>query len=327
MQREKQMNGIGYRVTGFEMVPVDKLRTGAAAAGQVTDDDDRDAVCASVEDIGVLQPLIVRAAKDGAYEVLDGCGRLMAALQAHLEELPCVIVECDDDARLAMHVNTMGRKRSTGSRVLSYVEANWERVAAAKQADAKYKQGGTPSRDGVPLEKGLDDMQRWTVRAISERLGVSDKDVSYAIELAQCRRDGTYPDICVHGRYGEHAAITDRDDAAALSKAYSGVLTGRLPIRRWAAAFAGRVNSQGGGKAATNYSVLARRSAISLLACLEKWASIQWESPRVREDTEKALAAMMANLPEVCRETLIGVIPAAWPKGEAATLRRALGGK
>lgn len=324
MQSEKKTNGnaIGYEVKGFQMLPVRALRPGDAAASMVADDDDRDAVNASVSDIGILQPLIVRQCDDGAYEVLDGVGRLRAAVLAEIESLPCVIVECADDKRMAMHVNTMGRKRSTGSRVLSYVEANWGQVCAAKKAVASLHTTGV-SRD-TPVDA---DLERWTVAQISKRLGVSNKDVSYAIELAQCHRDVVYPDICVHGRYGEHKAIEDSDDEAALSKAYSGVLTGRLPIRRWAAAFAGRVNSQGGGKAATNYSVLARRSAISLLSCLEQWASIKWESPRVREDTEKALAAMMANLPEVCRETLIGLIPATWPKGETANLRRALGGK
>jgi ParB family chromosome partitioning protein len=55
----------------------------------------------SIRENGVLQPLIVRPASNGCYELIAGERRLRAARMAGLDELPCVIRQADDHTAAA----------------------------------------------------------------------------------------------------------------------------------------------------------------------------------------------------------------------------------
>ncbi len=66
----------------------------------VFDEDDLAELAASVRDIGVLQPIVVRRAAGGGYELVMGERRLRAAKAAGLERIPAIIRETDDDALL-----------------------------------------------------------------------------------------------------------------------------------------------------------------------------------------------------------------------------------
>jgi ParB family transcriptional regulator, chromosome partitioning protein len=57
---------------------------------------------ASVRAHGVLQPLLVRAAADGGYELIAGERRLTAAGQAGLKEVPVRVIVADDTQALQM---------------------------------------------------------------------------------------------------------------------------------------------------------------------------------------------------------------------------------
>lgn len=88
-------------------LPVDLLTIGE----DVRLDEDQEALAelaASIVDLGVLQPLIVRAAGDG-WEVVAGRRRLAAARMADLSEVPCIVRELDDerafDAALAENLH------------------------------------------------------------------------------------------------------------------------------------------------------------------------------------------------------------------------------
>lgn len=76
-------------------LPVDRLTIGE----DVRLDEDSDALAelaASIVELGVLQPLIVRKAEDG-WEVVAGRRRLSAARIADLATVPCIVRELDDD--------------------------------------------------------------------------------------------------------------------------------------------------------------------------------------------------------------------------------------
>lgn len=78
-----------------EDLPVDRLTIGE----DVRLDEDADALAelaASIADLGVLQPLIVRAAGDG-WEVVAGRRRLSAARIVDLDVVPCIVRVLDDD--------------------------------------------------------------------------------------------------------------------------------------------------------------------------------------------------------------------------------------
>ena len=59
-------------------------------AGVITTESIQDLVC-SIKEQGVLQPIIVREAVGNQYEIIAGERRYRAALEANLNEIPCVI--------------------------------------------------------------------------------------------------------------------------------------------------------------------------------------------------------------------------------------------
>ena len=89
--------------------------------------------------------------------------------------------------------------------------------------------------------------------AISEALGVSQKDTLLAIDLLRSheRREGlekrTGPLVETGKKLEEGSA-----ELAAIDEAWAGVLAGTMPIRRWKAAVGGKAATKGVGRAATN---------------------------------------------------------------------------
>jgi ParB family chromosome partitioning protein len=61
---------------------------------------DLDDLVGSIERHGVLEPLLVRARRDGGFELISGERRFHAALRAGLEEVPCVELELTDQQAL-----------------------------------------------------------------------------------------------------------------------------------------------------------------------------------------------------------------------------------
>jgi ParB family transcriptional regulator, chromosome partitioning protein len=55
-----------------------------------------DELASSIEQLGVLQPLLVRESSSGEYELVAGERRLRAARKAGLTEVPVLLVEADD---------------------------------------------------------------------------------------------------------------------------------------------------------------------------------------------------------------------------------------
>src|SRR5205814_2724559 len=66
---------------------------------RVFENEPLDALAASIREVGVLQPVVVRAT-DGGYELVAGERRLRAAKQAGLATIPAVIRQSDDSEGL-----------------------------------------------------------------------------------------------------------------------------------------------------------------------------------------------------------------------------------
>jgi ParB family chromosome partitioning protein len=67
---------------------------------QVFDDDALDELTHSVREFGLLQPIVVREAPDGGYELIMGERRLRAARAAGLDSVPAIVRDTTDDAML-----------------------------------------------------------------------------------------------------------------------------------------------------------------------------------------------------------------------------------
>lgn len=86
---------------GFALLPVDRIDPNPRQPRGRFDDDALESLAASIGEVGVLQPIVVRPADDdGRHELVAGERRLRAARIAGLTEIPVVIRDGDDATRL-----------------------------------------------------------------------------------------------------------------------------------------------------------------------------------------------------------------------------------
>lgn len=285
---------MNYKIIEFRMIDVSSLEKHPDAQAWPSDDDDRAGLDASIACVGVLEPLTVIEEAGGIF-VIDGCGRLDDALAQGVEALPCLVVECEDVRNFAAHKNAMGRKRSTGSRILCYLMANQKIVLKTAEITR-----GTPvrSRDttGQVSAEIPTELRPWTSREIAKRLRVSNKDVVAAIQLLVCQVGGCDPE-------GAEADAEGRD---LLEKIFRAVVSANTPVRRWRAAYGGkRVPATSSGKAATNYPALGIRALTSLQTVFAHWHEMKAVQ---RELLVETLGLLLEGSPEEVRVTLSGVV-------------------
>lgn len=77
-------------------VAVTDIRANPRQPRDVFDEDELHGLAISLQDVGVLQPLVVRPGSDGVYELVAGERRLRAAFIAGLETVPVVVRHTDD---------------------------------------------------------------------------------------------------------------------------------------------------------------------------------------------------------------------------------------
>src|SRR5574344_449089 len=81
------------------IIPVNKLRPFDGHPYKVKDDDEMNSLIESVQEQGVLSPLIVRPIENtNEYEVISGHRRLHAAEKAGIVEVPALIYALDRDS-------------------------------------------------------------------------------------------------------------------------------------------------------------------------------------------------------------------------------------
>ncbi len=68
------------------------------------DDDALGELAASIQQLGIIQPLTVRALGDGRYELISGERRLRASRRAGLKRVPAYVREADTEAMLEMAI-------------------------------------------------------------------------------------------------------------------------------------------------------------------------------------------------------------------------------
>ena len=73
---------------------------------KVLDDESMQRTVESVEQYGVLSPLIARPRPEGGYEIISGHRRQHAAQLAGLDALPVIVRNMDDDAAVLLMVDS-----------------------------------------------------------------------------------------------------------------------------------------------------------------------------------------------------------------------------
>ncbi len=84
----------------FRELPITSIRPNAFQPRQAFADDELDSLAASIRELGVLQPILVRPASDGQYELIAGERRWRASQRAGLTLIPAVIRETEDTQAL-----------------------------------------------------------------------------------------------------------------------------------------------------------------------------------------------------------------------------------
>ena len=86
----------------IQQLPVEQLQPGNYQPRQQFNQEALDALAASIQAQGMVQPIVVRKVEDAAYEIIAGERRWRAARQAGLSTVPVLVREADDQTTLAL---------------------------------------------------------------------------------------------------------------------------------------------------------------------------------------------------------------------------------
>ena len=93
----------GTRMLGrVAEVAIERIRPNPYQPRQVFNDETLEELAASIEELGVIQPITVRSLGDGQFEIISGERRLRAARRAGIERLPAFIRKASSEEMLEM---------------------------------------------------------------------------------------------------------------------------------------------------------------------------------------------------------------------------------
>ena len=153
-------------------IPLSKLNAFDGHPFKVRDDEEMKEMVESVKTCGVLQPAIVRPAKDGGYEILSGHRRKHACELAGRETIPAIVRELDDDAAIIFMVDSnLQRENILPS----------ERAAAYKmKLDALKRQGARTDLTSAQVVPKLSAREK-----VAEEAGVNRMEITRYVRLTE----------------------------------------------------------------------------------------------------------------------------------------------
>ena len=208
----------------MQQIPIGELFPFKNHPFKVLDDESMQRTVESVEQYGVLSPLIARPRPEGGYEIISGHRRQHAAQLAGLETLPVIVRNMDDDAAVLLMVDSNLQRENIlpSERAFAYKM----KLEALKNQGARsdltcgqigHKSNGAKARDIVADESGDNarNVQRFIrlTNLVPELLDmVDEKKIAFnpAVELS-------YLDESQQRDFLE--AIEDTQNAPSLSQA------------------------------------------------------------------------------------------------------------
>ena len=140
---------------------------------KVLDDESMQRTVESVEQYGVLSPLIARPRPEGGYEIISGHRRQHAAQLAGLDTLPVIVRNMDDDAAVLLMVDSNLQRES----ILPS-----ERAFAYKmKLEAMKHQAGRPTQDNY--SQVGNNFGALSSEEMAEELGTSKNQIFRYIRL------------------------------------------------------------------------------------------------------------------------------------------------
>ena len=93
---------VAEQAGGLADIPISEIRPNPQQPREHFDEEALAALADSIREVGILQPVLVRAAEDSGYELIAGERRLRAAVRAGLEKVPVIVREADPGDRLEL---------------------------------------------------------------------------------------------------------------------------------------------------------------------------------------------------------------------------------
>ena len=181
-----------------QQIPIGELFPFKNHPFKVLDDESMQRTVESVEQYGVLSPLIARPRPEGGYEIISGHRRQHAAQLAGLDALPVIVRQMDDDAAVLLMVDSNLQRENIlpSERAFAYkmkLEALKNQGARSDLTCGQFghKLNGAKARDIVADESGDNarNVQRFIrlTNLIPELLDmVDEKKIAFnpAVELS-----------------------------------------------------------------------------------------------------------------------------------------------
>lgn len=90
----------GDAAGGIQEIPISALRANSFQPREQFDEEELGELAASIREVGILQPILVRPAEEGTYELIAGERRWRAARRAGLQSVPAIVRPADDATAL-----------------------------------------------------------------------------------------------------------------------------------------------------------------------------------------------------------------------------------
>ena len=157
----------------MQQIPIGELFPFKDHPFKVLDDESMQRTVESVDQYGVLSPLIARPRPEGGYEIISGHRRQHAAQLAGLDTLPVIVRNMDDDAAVLLMVDS-NLQRET---ILPS-----ERAFAYKmKLEAMKHQAGRPTQDNY--SQVGNNFGTLSSKEMAEELGTSKNQIFRYIRL------------------------------------------------------------------------------------------------------------------------------------------------
>jgi len=190
------------------MIPVCKLRPFEGHPYKVQDNDEMNSLIESIQEQGILSPLVVRPIENtDEYEVISGHRRLHAAEKAGIREIPALIYALDrDSAAIAVVDSNLHREHILPSeKAFAYKM----KMDALNHQGITCGQAGHKSRDDISDTESGRQIQRYIrltylipelleymddgkmAFSVGVELSYLDKDCQYAVLDAMAEEDCT----------------------------------------------------------------------------------------------------------------------------------------
>lgn len=170
------------RSHGIRNVPLDRIEPNPEQPRLTFDEETLNELAASIIEHGVLQPILVRPAEPGHYQLVAGERRWRAARIAGLDEIPALIEEIDDDTALEIAIieNLQREDLSPLDEAIMYERMTTEhgyslrRLAQKLGKDKGYIENRLRLADAPSEIKQLVSLRKDTLSAAYELLKVDD---------------------------------------------------------------------------------------------------------------------------------------------------------